>query len=200
MNGLAIVALVVVGLWLGVLTLMTLLLVRQIGLLTVTIRLSPIGNRVDANADGPKVGSRIPEAALSALPQLRQGSAYLLRVSASCEPCQDLIAGLRGQHVTTPVTVLVTGRGELANGFAALLPSGMDVVSDPEATTLAEVLQIQSAPFAVAINGGTVIGKRYVRSAIDFMTMVEGKKVADTHPRLQMEVHHVNWDAASRRS
>jgi hypothetical protein len=41
MNGLAVVALVLAGIWLGILTLVVVLLVRQIGLLTV--RLSVAG-------------------------------------------------------------------------------------------------------------------------------------------------------------
>lgn len=192
MNGLAIVVLLIGGLWLGVLTLVVLLLVRQIGLLTVAVQTSPIGHRVDIDADGPKIGSRVPDAVTSMLPQITQGRVHILRVSASCLACRELMTELPKQRMAGSVVVLTTGRGELADSFAALLLPGMRLIRDPEANVITDALQIHSSPFALTIESGDVVSKRYVRSAADFARMVESQQSAGVYPRLQMEVHHVN--------
>ncbi len=56
MSTLAVAALVLVCVWLGVLTLVAVLLVRQVGLLTV--RLSVAGQALAVENDGPEVGSQ----------------------------------------------------------------------------------------------------------------------------------------------
>ena len=70
MSALAIAALVLVCLWLGVLTLVVVLLVRQIGLLTV--RLSVSGQVSSLDDDGPEVGSAVPEHVASVLLDLEE--------------------------------------------------------------------------------------------------------------------------------
>ena len=59
MSALAIVALVLACVWLGVLTFVVVLLVRQVGLLTV--RLSMATQAISLDDDGPEVGSILPE-------------------------------------------------------------------------------------------------------------------------------------------
>lgn len=66
MSGLAVAALVLTSVWLGVLTLIV-VLVRQIGLLTV--RLSVAGH-THLTDDGPEPGSDVPEEVTAALPDL----------------------------------------------------------------------------------------------------------------------------------
>ncbi len=94
MSALAIAALVLVCIWLGVLTLVVVLLVRQIGLLTV--RLSVASQAFSLDDDGPEVGIDLPEEVTSVLPELKEGRAYLLLISAGCTPCRELVADLDG--------------------------------------------------------------------------------------------------------
>ncbi|HEX5973564.1 MAG TPA: hypothetical protein VFY57_00265, partial [Rubrobacteraceae bacterium] len=82
MSALAVTALVLVCVWLGALTLVAVLLVRQIGLLTVRLNVASQTLSLD---DGPEVGSDVPEEVASVLPG-RDERSYLLLVSAGCQP------------------------------------------------------------------------------------------------------------------
>jgi hypothetical protein len=155
MSALAIVALVLVCAWLGVLTFVVVLLVRQIGLLTV--RLSVATQAISLDDDGPEVGSALPEDVAEVMPADER--AYLLLISASCEPCRELVVELDGHRFEQSVVALVPGREEQAGELAALLPPGIRVVLDPEATQLAESLDLESTPFAIEVEGGTVTSK-----------------------------------------
>ena len=155
MSALAIVALVLVCVWLGLLTFVVVLLVRQVGLLT--IRLSMATQAISLDDDGPEVGSALPEDVAEVVPDGER--AYLLLISASCEPCRELVVELDGHQFEQSVVALVPGRQEQASELAALLPPGMRVVVDPEATQLAESLDLESTPFAIEVEGGTVTSK-----------------------------------------
>ena len=155
MSALAIVALVLASVWLGVLAFVVVLLVRQVGLLTV--RLSMATQAISLDDDGPEVGSILPEDVAEVMPEGEQ--AYLLLISASCEPCRELVVELDGHRFEQSVVALVPGRQEQASELAALLSPGMRVVVDPEATQLAESLDLESTPFAIEVEGGTVTSK-----------------------------------------
>ena len=155
MSALAIVALVLACVWLGLLTFVVVLLVRQVGLLTV--RLSMATQAISLDDDGPEVGSTLPEDVAEVVPDGER--AYLLLISASCEPCRELVVELDGHQFEQSVVALVPGRQEQASELAALLPPGVRVVVDPEATQLAESLDLESTPFAIAVEGGTVTSK-----------------------------------------
>lgn len=177
MSGLALTALIMVCAWLGVLTLVVVLLVRQIGLLTV--RLSLAGEDILPDNDGPEVGSEIPDEVALALPQLNGERNYVLLLSASCIPCRELAVEL-GRHSFEPaITALVPGSEKLADNLEALLPSGVRVVRDPEATELAGALEVESTPFALEVEGGTVTRKAYLYSSADLISLVEDKSDSD---------------------
>jgi hypothetical protein len=174
MSTLASVALVLVCVWLGVLTLVVVLVVRQIGLLTV--RLSVAGEAASSvDDDGPEVGSSVPEDVASVLPDQEEDPAYLLLISATCTPCRELVADLQGNHrFEQEIVALVPGPGELASELAALLPSGIRTVLDPQATKLAEALDLESTPFALEVDRGTVTRKAYLHEgASDLIDFVE---------------------------
>ena len=173
MSGVAVVALVLVCAWLGVLSLVVVLLVRQIGLLTV--RLSVASQALSLDNDGPQVGSKVPDELVSALPSLLEDErAYVLLLSATCDPCRELVSEIGERHFEQTIVALVPGREEMAGELASLLPSGMQTVTDPEATRLAEVLRISSTPFALELEKGTVTRKAYLYGgAPDLVEFVE---------------------------
>jgi hypothetical protein len=152
MSALAIAALVLVCAWLGVLTLVVMLLVRQVGLLTV--RLSMATRAMSLDDDGPDIGSSLPEDVAEVMPEGDQ--AYLLLISEGCDPCRELVAELDGHRFEQKVVALVPGRQEQAGELAALLPPGIRVVLDPEATQLTESLDLESTPFVLEVKSGTV--------------------------------------------
>ena len=172
MSVLAVTALVLVCVWLGVLTLVAVLLVRQIGLLTV--RLSVASQTLSLDDDGPEVGSSVPEDVASVLSDLEEDRGYLVLISAGCTPCRELVVDLGEHSFEQKVLALVPGREEQASELAALLPSGIRVVLDPEATELAESLGLESTPFAIEVEGGTVTRKTYLHEgASDLIAFVE---------------------------
>jgi hypothetical protein len=155
MSALAIAALVLVCAWLGVLTFVVMLLVRQVGLLTVRVTMATQAMSLDE--DGPDIGSSLPEDVAEVMPDRER--AYLLLISAGCEPCRELVAELDGHRFEQKMVALVPGHQEQASELAALLPPDIRVVLDPEATQLAESLDLESTPFALEIEGSTVISK-----------------------------------------
>ena len=181
MSALAIAALVLVCIWLGVLTLVVVLLVRQIGL--ITVRLSVASQAFSLDDDGPEVGSSLPEEVTSVVPELMEERAYLLLISSSCTPCRELVADLKGEHrFEQNIVALVPGREEQAREMAALLPSGIRVVLDPEAARLAEAIDLESTPFALEVERGTVTRKAFLHEgAPDLLAFVEsGSTHAET--------------------
>ena len=174
MSALTLAALVLVCIWLGVLTLVVVLLVRQIGLLTV--RLSVAGEATSLDDDGPEVGSSVPKDVALELPDHAEEHAYVLLISSSCTPCWELVADLGEHRFEQKILALVPGREELASELAALLPSGMRVVLDPEATRLAGALQLESTPFVLEIEHRTVTRKAYLHEgASDLIGFVESE-------------------------
>jgi hypothetical protein len=173
MSALAVAALVLVCIWLGVLTLVVVLLVRQIGLLTV--RLSMAGEATSLDNDGPEVGSSIPEDVASVLPDGGAERAFLLLISSTCTPCRELVADLQGEaHFEPKIVALVPGPEELARELAALLPSGMRAVLDPQATELAEALDLESTPFVLEVERGTVTRKAFLHEgAAELIEFIE---------------------------
>ena len=158
MSALAIAALVLVCAWLGLLTFVVMLLVRQVGLLTV--RLSMATQAMSLDDDGPDIGSSLPEEVAEVMPEGQ--TAYLLLTSAGCEPCRELVVELDGRPFEQNVVALVPGHQPQAGELAALLPQGMPVVLDPQATELAESLELESTPFVIEVQGGTVTNKAHL--------------------------------------
>ena len=172
MSALAIAALVLVCVWLGVLTLVVILLVRQIGLLTV--RLSVAGEATPLDNDGPEIGSSVPEDVAVVLRDQAEEHAYLLLVSSTCTPCWELATELGEHRFEQNIVALVPGHGEKAGELAALLPSDIQVVLDPEATRLAGALQLESTPFVLEVDHRTVTRKAYLHEgASDLIAFVE---------------------------
>ncbi len=160
MSALAVAALVLVCIWLGVLTLVAVLLVRQVGLLTV--RLSVAGQALAVENDGPEVGSDLPEDVTSVLPELEAERAYLLLISAGCTPCRELVADIGDRSFEQTIVALVPGDEERGGELASLLPSGIRAVLDPEASRLAEALELQSTPFVLELERDKVTRKAYL--------------------------------------
>jgi hypothetical protein len=182
MSTLAIAALVLVCIWLGVLTLVVVLLVRQIGLLTV--RLSVASQAFSLDNDGPEVGSSLPEEVTSVVPELMEERSYLLLISSSCTPCRELVSDLQGEQrfEEQKIVALVPGHEDQAREMAALLPSGIRVVLDPDAARVAGAIDLESTPFAVEVERGMVTRKAFLHEgAADLVAFVEaGNTHAET--------------------
>jgi hypothetical protein len=155
MSSLAIAALVLVCVWLGVLTFVVILLVRQVGLLTIRVSIATRATSLDE--DGPEIGTSLPEDVAEVMPEKERS--YLLLISEGCDPCRELVAELEGHRFEQKMVALVPGREEQAAELAALLPQDIKVVLDPEAIQLVESLDLESTPFVLEVEDGIVTRK-----------------------------------------
>ncbi|HEX2296417.1 MAG TPA: hypothetical protein VHN37_14060 [Actinomycetota bacterium] len=167
------VTVVVVALWLAVLSFVVLLLVRQLGLLTVLVRQG--GPPTVMDYDGLEVGEKVPDDVLATLP-LNGKPSYVLLLSTTCGPCRELAADLSGTDLGAPLIALISGSDELADAMVDMLPKNLHVVRDPEATAVAKSLRINSSPFALELETGTVTGKSYVNTRDDLLRLVNARQ------------------------
>jgi hypothetical protein len=173
MSALEVTALVFTAVWLGVVSLAVLLLVRQVGVLTV--RLDVASRLISPAKNGLPVGTAIPRDAATELPQLQEGVHYLLALSSTCDPCRELVARLDGNPLPEPVIALVSGPSDRTEGFVALLPPGVQVIRDPEADSLLKSLQIETTPFAVEVKDGAISGNAVLTEATDLQRLMEAQ-------------------------
>lgn len=172
MSGLEITALVLVSAWLAILTVVIVLIVRQISL--ITVRLSLVGEAFSLDDSGPEIGGRVPDEVVSLLPELNEGRIDLLLLSATCESCRGVAEELGGYRIGSTVVALIPGRREVAEGIAGLLPPGIRAVLDPEAAEMSGRLDILSAPFAMRVEDGNVSKKAHLyEGASDFLAFLE---------------------------
>jgi hypothetical protein len=181
MSALQLTALILSGFWLGVLTLAVLLLVRQVSVLTV--RLDIAIQQFSPSNDWLAVGAPVPEEVTTALPQLREGLHYILALSATCEPCRDLVAQFDGQEVIRHVLALVSGPPERAENLIDFLPPSVEVIRDPRASSLLRSLQIRSTPYAVEMENGIVSGTVFPSEVTDLFRLMAARAAKDRSRR-----------------
>ncbi len=175
------VTLALAGTWLLVLTLIVVLLIRQVGLITIQLSHRQPAN-FDAVEDGPEIGSQMAEKVVDALPKLQELQPYfLLLLSSSCVPCRELASTISRLESRTELIVLLAGSDELAQGMTELLPKDLVVIRDPKATDLADAMRIHSTPFAVKILDGTVMGKQYVHQISDLRQLMISQDAPMNH-------------------
>lgn len=185
MTDLEVALLIVACAWLALLSVVSLLLVRQVGLLTV--RLDRERSASSPVNDGLQIGEALPERVAKIL-DLKGGSAgYLLVLGAICSPCRELANDLRGHQLAVPVTALISGRAEAGEALGELLPAGVGVVQDTPAADLAGDLRIETTPFAFEVTDGRITGKAVVRGATHFMSFIDGGKSTNNGTPLALQ-------------
>ncbi|MGH3072106.1 MAG: hypothetical protein ACRDNB_07530 [Gaiellaceae bacterium] len=167
-------ALLAAALWLSGLTLVVLLLVRQLGLVTLRLDAGP-GSASVVPRDGPDVGTELPPSVLDRIPALHGGVSYLLLVSPTCTSCHEVASRLDTVSVTGRVVALVPGGEELAGPFAELLPSHCEIVRDPVASEIANELDLDRTPFVLEIDDGFVSGRAHLFRASDFQQLIDAR-------------------------
>ena len=195
MSDLATAAFILMAVWLGILTLVIVLTIRQIGIMTVQLSLAGSGFSVDK--DGPEVDSPVPAVVKTSLPLINVEPITILLLSATCTPCRSLAEDLQKYRFDSPVITLLTGRQELVDGLAAMLSTNTHIVSDPQAAQIAEAFNIHSTPFALRIEAGKVKVKTYVRGADHFLALVDGHRTINR--TLKIGEKHVRTNSPASR-
>lgn len=167
MSQLEVIVVGIVGGWLLVLTFIVVLVVRQVGL--VTVRLSHIAPYTPPDESGPPIGSPVPQRLTKLFPG---GSvANVLLLSATCSPCRDLASSLSSESLTTPTVALVSGRPKPAREVASMLPSSVETHLDPLAAEVAEELGIEMVPFGIRIRNDRIENKAYLNRPEDLILL-----------------------------
>ena len=126
------------------------------------------------------MGAEIPVEVGHALPGLLAGPpTYLLLVSAGCIPCRQLIIEMAEHPLPPRLVTLLPGSDDVAESLVALLPPAATVVRDPDAAALADLLEIQSTPFAMEITEGVVSGKAFLSRFDDLEELVGSGQARD---------------------
>jgi hypothetical protein len=143
--------LALVGAWIGILALGTLVLLREVSL--IRARVSLVGVRF---ADGPEVGT------LAARELRGQGGGrkVALFLSSACPPCIELAAAL-GEEDGLDERLLVLIGGDEAEAVGELLPASLSRVTGQQASDVAARMGVRLQPMALAIERDLVVGKLY---------------------------------------
>lgn len=179
----------VVAAWLLVLTVVILMVVRQIGAMLVRIELVARGGG-SSYAHGALVGLRLAEHLVTQHPFLASGRKVVLLVSGTCTTCAGLIDELSSTWTPTyfdardELVVLVVGADDgRRTAIVEDLHDRAFVVVDPVATDIARNLKLANVPSAIVIDAGVIAASRiFIDRAIQLDEMISGPVPAPDGP------------------
>jgi hypothetical protein len=184
-SGLELAALIAAAVWLGVLTFLVVLLVRQLSLITAWAQEQGPGSG-SGSAEGIEIGAEVPESALDVLPPLRAGLSYVVFLAGNCQPCRELaleasrspdFAALRDE---VPVAAVVRGSGAPSDEIERLLPSWVQVVRGDEAELLTRSFEVAQTPSVMEVERGNVTGRAVAGyGLINFLNLVAARAQSD---------------------
>lgn len=176
MTGIEVTALALVGAWLGLLTIVLVLTIRQIALLTSRLDTSHSVALDALDHDGLEIGSRLPDEVVESFPLLADGTTFILLLASTCGTCRKVASDLGTRSFDERLVALVPGPEEMAEALISELPLGAMPVQDPLAREIAQKLHLESTPFAFQVDDGKVTGKAYLHSDQDFIDLVTFEK------------------------
>lgn len=160
MHALEITALAAVAIWLAVLTVLALLILRQVGLLTAWMQQrSPILD------DGLDAGTPVPEEALEVMPELKAGVGYVLFLAGNCGPCREFAfetgrsETISGYRENAAFLAAVAGEGKQVDEIVELLPSWVRVVRGSAAEAIRDDFLVKATPAVYEVEFGNVTGR-----------------------------------------
>lgn len=165
------IALVTVAIWLAVLTVAIVLVIRQIGLLTV--RLTYAAPHSPADEHGPDLGTALPEMVRESI-SLNGEATIVVFLSGTCSPCREFISSASPADFEHGTVTLISGREELAGQVADMLPEKARRFLDPVSNEVAKALGIEMVPFGILIVENKIEAKTYLRTADDLERLREG--------------------------
>lgn len=172
MSGLEQAALVIVAVWLAALSLVLLLVVRQMGLMTV--RLSFAAPHRPADDAGLDIGTVVPDDIAGLVGGENGFSRTLLFLSATCATCRSIASSLTPSDISDDATILIAGERGRAEGIDRLLPDGGRRLFEPQASRISIGLSVDTVPFGLRIEHGVIASKAYLNSRADLARLVVG--------------------------
>lgn len=177
MSDVDLITLGLIALWLGGLTFVLLLVIRQVEL--ITLRLDIPGQITQLPANGPDAGTVLSAEVIERHPEFEQGLVYILLASPTCVPCREVVPDLSSVDVPGRVFALLPGSRQLVDDFIPLVPSTYDVIRDPLATETANLLSMERTPSVLEVEDGVVTGKAYLFEASDLARLIDARAESD---------------------
>ena len=193
MSGLEIAAVAVVAIWLVVATVVVMLLVRQVGLLTLRADRAAEGPRLD----GISVGSAVSETVAELLPAGGVRTNVLV-LGATCGPCRQLVDDLATEQLSGVMVALVEGDPVSGEGVASRLPDAVVTVVGPRADAAMKAFDLQTTPFLFVVEDGVVVSKDVLRGASHLLSLMEEEyspklvEPPSDDGRQRLEINHVS--------
>jgi len=179
MSGVEQIALVVTVSWLCLLTFIVVLLVRQLGLITVRLSLGSVA--AGAPAGGLEIGTALPDDVAAAFPD-EDALVYLLVLSATCGHCRAIVTGLNEDEFSElegALVVVLPGDGPVVDHLAAFVPSWVRLIRGAEAVRIAEGLRADVTPIVFGVERGIVNGRALPASASDVVLLMKAHENSD---------------------
>lgn len=192
LSGLWLTSYLAIWLVVALLSIFTVGMLRQIGLLRQQISGSttPSGSKPTIEEDGPPIGSRLPElraesingfGVVSSATRYRRGPTLLLFMSPLCEGCQHVVGALnalvdQGPGSVSPVVIMrADTRGCLA--FLAVFPLRLPVVCD-ETRSITLDFDVHRTPFGLLYDGQGILVRKGLASAYEDIQALLGDSSA----------------------
>jgi hypothetical protein len=152
--------------WLGVLTVVVVLLVRQLGLVTARLSYGPAAT----HADSLELGAAVPAVARFALPPGTIDLGYVVFLSGDCEPCHGFAETL-DESLPEQTVFVMTGDTRAASDLVDHIPGEPAIVRDPLAREITEAFRVSATPLALKLREGVVSGRARLRNAQDLIAL-----------------------------
>lgn len=150
--------------WATAVTLLLIVLVRQVTLISVRLNLQmTIGDFSDFGI-GPQLGTTVTERVRSAV----DGDGIVVALTGTCGSCHDLVASL---PIESPegldLCILLSGKGRPVLELGGKIPAWVRVIRDPDAIRLGKELNLARTRRAIRIDDSIVIGSADLSSYSD---------------------------------
>lgn len=179
-------ALVLIAVWLALLSLAVLIVIRQLGFITLQLHGSGL-----ATEDGPIIGTVLSSSIVAAVPELAVGLHYLIFLATDCRPCLNFASELTDSGFTHPDLVVVYSGGNKSDDkLADLLPAAMRRYEPDRASLLQDQLTVNATPSILQVEEGVIVGKGLLRSVSDVRVFIDAYEFADTR-----EIARINKEA-----
>lgn len=181
MSALEVALVSVAAAWLSILSVVIVLLIRQLDLLREWA-----SEQGGPDGDGLEVGAEVPDELRPLISDRSDNVVYLLFLGGNCQPCRefaleagrsDRVSALEG---SCSIFAAVTGSDAQSDEVAALLPGWFRSLRRETATALLKGFEVQQTPSMFEIEHGKVTGRAVAGyGLVNFLNLVEARAKTD---------------------
>lgn len=172
----------VAALWMCALTVVLVVLVRQMELLRIWAT-----EQTATPSDGLEVGMEVPGKFEALVDGVQAGElTYLLFLGGNCQPCREFaleardstkLVALRDRY---SIFTAVTGTETQTEDLAGLLPDWFTTIRGRDASSMMGDFQVMQTPSIFEIEGGKVTGRAVAGYGLtNFLNLVDAREASD---------------------